>query len=166
MDRHKSFKIQVWVPHELYDLCKELVDYGEMFDSMSDLVRRGMQYMADEHSGYAEMVREEIANKYGPSDMGGWIYTGTCYVRVNARWMARYGNDKMGYMIEDINDNPMPHAALEDKYGTDIEIVDTAQWNILYGKGNRTKPSSTSGSGSWEDSVKETWAYKQEHGLL
>jgi len=166
-DRHKSKQIHVWISEELYDQARELVDMGDLFVSMAELIRRGMQHVVDEYSGYSEMVREEIAAKHGPNDMGAWLYTGTCYVRVNARWQARYGPTKIGYMIDDINDNPMPHTELEAKYGTTIEIVDKAVFDSMYSTSSarRTTPSSTM-STTFDDAYKDTWAYKQEHGLL
>lgn len=154
VDYHKTKKLQVWVERQLYDMCKELVDNGLVYKSMSELVRDGMQMAFDKNSGYMDTLREEVFSKYREDDMAETRcrIDGTLMrLRVSARWLKLEATNNLGALVEDLHDPTLSTEAIGKKYGTRIELYNMHQ----------TLPTDS----DYGDAYKQTNAYKIEHGL-
>lgn len=146
-----NIKVQVWFDRVLYDQAKELIETGAYL-SMAELVRDGAQMAIDKNSGYLDTVNEEIVSKYREDELMATRIKidGTLIgIKLNARWFAKYGAYKLIPLIDDLA-IPGPISAIEEKYGTTIELYDLNQPE----------------DGVVDDGYKETHAYKYEHGLL
>jgi Arc/MetJ-type ribon-helix-helix transcriptional regulator len=69
-DRHKdSRKVQVWVPEWLYDQCKELVGIVGGYNSLSELMRDGMEMALDKNIGVVEQAIAERTRGITPGSL-------------------------------------------------------------------------------------------------
>lgn len=157
MDYRDTKQVHIWIDRTLYDMCKDLVDNGLVYKSMSELVRDGMQMAYDMHSGYNNVLYAEIDSKYSPDQMTETRckIDGTLMrLRVNARWMAKHGTNNLVSLIDDLHDPMLSLTTIGNRYGTKIE---------LYNMHERA-PDDPVGSDIGEG-YKDTYAYKLEHGL-
>lgn len=143
-------KTQVWMEEHIYEICVGLVEMG-LYRSLAELMRDGMNMVIEKSSGYEEARQEEAASMFSPDAM---VQTkikidGTLMrMRVNARWWHLYAANQLKNLIDDLH-IPQPLSAIEEKYGTRIELYNMHEAIVTD-----------------EDAYKETHAYKQEHGLL
>lgn len=154
--RYNDYRqVHVWIEDMLYDNAKALVDAG-VYRSMSELVRDGINMALDKNAGYEEERRQEVISKFGPTDMmetrikiDGTIMR----LRIYARWWHLGGNNQIESLTHDLHypENTIP--MLEEKYGTKIELFNMHQ--VIPDKDD-----------DYMAGLKETYAYKVEHGLI